>query len=161
MATNARADLVRSNLLGRGLRLGIASGDGGRDLDVALTPRGTLDLGLVAGIDNLGQALAVAITTPLGGDVFNLQFGFDGLNALADEASPVVLRERVRVAIVNLLRRDPRVARVVDVRLLDARLDTPSTGVARQLEVRVVFETVSADLLTLTAGTQGATLDHG
>lgn len=161
MATDARADLLRSNVLGRGLRLDLTSGDGSRDLAVALTPQGTLDLALVAGIDNLGQALAVAITTPLGGDVFNLQFGFDGLNALADQSTPVVQRERVRVAIVNLLRRDSRVARVVDVRLLDARLDSPSTGASRQLDVRVVFETVSADLLTLTAGTQGATLDHG
>jgi phage baseplate assembly protein W len=161
MATPTRADLLRSNLLGRGLRLALAAEDGSRDLGVTSTPQGTLDLALVAGVANLGQALAVAVTTPLGGDVFNLQFGFDGLNALADEAAPVVLRERVRVAIVNLLRRDPRVARVVDVRLLDARLDAPSTGPARQLEVRVVFETVSADVLTLTAGTQGATLDHG
>ncbi len=161
MATDNRADLLRSNVLGRGLRLGLASFDGSRDLSVAPTPQGTLDLDLVAGIDNLGQALAVAITTPLGGDVFNQQFGFDGLNALADASTPVVQRERVRVAIVNLLRRDSRVARVVDVRLLDARLDAPSTGAARQLDVRVVFETVSADLLTLTAGTQGATLDHG
>ncbi len=161
MATDPRADLLRSNVLGRGLRLDLASDDGSRDLSVTLTPLGTLDLALVAGIDNLGQALAVAITTPLGGDVFNLQFGFDGLNALADPSTPVVQRERVRVAIVNLLRRDSRVARVVDVRLLDARLDSPSTGAARQLDVRVVFETVSADLLTLTAGTQGATLDHG
>lgn len=161
MATDPRADLLRSNVLGRGLRLDPASDDGSRDLSVTLTPQGTLDLALVAGIDNLGQALAVAITTPLGGDVFNLQFGFDGLNALADQSTPVVQRERVRVAIVNLLRRDSRVARVVDVRLLDARLDSPSTGAARQLDVRVVFETVSADLLTLTAGTQGATLDHG
>ena len=161
MATNARVDLLRSNVLGRGLRLDLASGDGGRDLAVVLTPQGTLDLALVEGIDNLGQSLAVAITTPLGGDDFNLQFGFDGLNALADQSTPVVQRERVRVAIVNLLRRDSRVARVVDVRLLDARLDAPSTGASRQLDVRVVFETVSADLLTLTAGTQGATLDHG
>ena len=161
MATDPRADLLRSNVLGRGLRLDLASDDGSRDLSVTLTPLGTLDLALVAGIDNLGQALAVAITTPLGGDVFNQQFGFDGLNALADPSTPVVQRERVRVAIVNLLRRDSRVARVVDVRLLDARLDSPSTGAARQLDVRVVFETVSADLLTLTAGTQGATLDHG
>jgi phage baseplate assembly protein W len=159
MAAAASSDLLRNQLLGRGLALAVFE-DNGRDLKIVAGPDGATDLGFVAGVDNLAQALAVAVTTPLGGDVFNLQFGFDGLNALAEPGSPLVLRERVRVAIVNLLRRDPRVSRVVDVRLLDARLDTPQPGPLRQLEVRVVFETVSADRLTLTAGTQGASLDH-
>ena len=159
MAAANSADLLRNQLLGRGLALAVFP-DNGRDLRIVDSASGGTELAFVAGIDNLAQALAVAVTTPLGGDVFNLQFGFDGLNALAEPGSPLVVRERVRVAIVNLLRRDPRVSRVVDVRLLDARLDAPQPSPSRRLEVRVVFETVTADRLALTAGPQGTSLDH-
>jgi hypothetical protein len=50
----------------------------------------------------------------------------------------------VRVSVINVLRRDPRVRQIVDVKLGDDRLDAPPFG-ARELEVRVVFETVSGD----------------
>ena len=42
----------------------------------------------VEAIDNLAQSLAVALTTALGSDVFNTDFGFDGLNALVEETDP-------------------------------------------------------------------------
>ena len=154
---SARTELLRRRLLGRGLALEPV-GDLGRD--VVLSPDGR-DLALVEGIDNLSQALAVAVLTPLGGDVFNSDFGFDGLNAFVDETSPLLQRERVRVAIVQLLRKDARVARVTDVRLIDGRLDAPSTGAARELEVRVAFEAISGDPLTLSAGNAGTRLTNG
>ena len=155
--TGAQRDQLRRRLLGRGLRLAPV-GDLGRDLE--LLADGT-DLAMVQGVDNLGQALAVAVLTPLGGDVFNTAFGFDGLNALVDESSPVLQRERVRVSIVQLLQKDARVSRIVDVRLVDARLDAPTTGAARQLDVRVVFEVTSGDQLTLSAGNAGTRLTNG
>jgi len=101
------------------------------------------------------------VLTPLGGDVFNTDFGFDGLNALADETTPTLQRERVRVSIVALLRKDRRVSRIVDVKLVDQRLEAPTTGAARQLDVRVVFEALSGDQLTLSAGNAGTRLQNG
>ena len=96
--------------------------------------------------------LKTALTTPLGGDVFNVDFGFDGLNALAEETVPVLVQERVRVAIVTLLKKDPRVRRIVDVTLEDGRLANPRAAAARELDVRVAFETASADTATLALG---------
>jgi hypothetical protein len=160
MSDDATTDLARRRLLGRGLRCDPVSEEG-RDLVMTRTVTGALDLAFVEGVANLGQALSVAVMTPLGGDVFNTAFGFDGLNALSDESSGVIQRERVRVAIVNLLRKDARVSRVVDVKLLDQRLDAPQTGSLRTLEVRVVFETVTSDQMTLTTGPTGTGLGNG
>lgn len=157
MDLEAQKDLIRRRLLGRGLEL-VRVGELGRDL--TLTPDGK-DLALVDGVANLAQALAVAVLTPLGGDAFDTEFGFDGLNALVDEVTPLLQRERVRVSIVTLLRKDPRVASIVDVKLIDHRLEAPSAGAARELDVRVVFETVTGDPLTLTAGNAGTRLLHG
>jgi hypothetical protein len=159
MERQGSTDAERRSLLGRGLRCDKVN-DLGRDLLLQRGPAGLFDLGFVEGIDNLGQVLAIAVTTPLGGDAFNVDFGFDGLNALADEELPLLQRERIRVAIVNLLRKDPRVTRIVDVKLLDRRLETPASA-NRELEVRVVFETVSGDRLALTAGTSGTGLTNG
>src|SRR6478672_7386401 len=105
MDPEPQRNLIRRRLLGRGLALSKV-GDLGRDL--IMRADGT-DLAMVDGIDNLGQVLSVAVLTPLGGDVFNTDFGFDGLNALADETSSALQRERVRVSIVTLLRKDRRV----------------------------------------------------
>jgi hypothetical protein len=143
--------LLRRRLLGWGLACEPAEGplDIGRDL-VFVVREGGRDLALVEGMDNLSQVLTTALTTPLGGDVFNVDFGFDGLNALAEETVPVLVQERVRIAIVTLLKKDPRVRRIVDITLEDGRLANP--GSARDLNVRVAFETASADTATLTLG---------
>ena len=144
--------LVRRRLLGWSLACELTEGalDTGRDLAFT-TGAGGRDLALVEGMDNLGQVLKTALTTPLGGDVFNVDFGFDGLNALAEETVPVLVQERVRIAIVTLLKKDPRVRRIVDVTLEDDRLENPGSA-ARELDVRVAFETASADTATLTLG---------
>ena len=157
MDAEAQKNLIRRRLLGRGLAL-TTVGDLGRDL--TMRADGT-DLVIVDGVDNLAQVLATAVLTPLGGDVFNTDFGFDGLNALADETTPTLQRERVRVSIVALLRKDRRVSRIVDVKLVDQRLEAPTTGAARTLDVRVAFETVSGDQLTLSAGNAGTRLQNG
>jgi phage baseplate assembly protein W len=157
MDAEAQKNLIRRRLLGRGLALSKV-GDLGRD--ITMRADGS-DLAMVDGVENLAQVLSVAVLTPLGGDVFNTDFGFDGLNALADETTPTLQRERVRVSIVALLRKDRRVSRIVDVQLVDQRLEAPTTGATRHLEVRVAFEAVSGDQLTLSAGNAGTRLQNG
>jgi hypothetical protein len=162
----------RQRALGWGVRCDpVAPGvDLGRDL--AMTVReGRRDLALVGGVANLAQDLAVALTTLLGSDPFNTRFGFDGLNALAEETDPVLMRERVRIAVIRVLRDDPRVARILDVKLIDHRLSARNPGPAgaadagdlaepiavdpRTLWVRVGFETVAGDRLSLDLGKDG------
>ncbi len=164
MTEQEQKKLIRRKVLGWGLaceridpRLGL-----GRDL--RLTPGATgRDLARVEGLDNLAQSLEVALTTLKGDDVFNTAFGFDGLNALVEETNPVMVRERVRVAIIQVLRREPRIRRIVDVKLDDGRLDAaPSQAVAvepgaspelhRELSVRVVCEVVSGDQVAVDLG---------
>ncbi len=146
--------ILRRKLLGFGLLCAPTQGalDLGRDL--VLAPGGdgsTRDFALVEGMDNLGQALTVALTTPLTGDVFNVDFGFDGLNALAEETVPIMVQERIRIAVITLLQKDPRVRRIVDVQLQDGRLTNPGANI-RELDVKVVFEAVTRDTTTLDLG---------
>jgi phage baseplate assembly protein W len=125
--------------------------DLGRDLALATNADGKIDLALVESMDNLAQSLTVALTTALGSDVFNTRFGFDGINVLADEPDPLLARERVRISVVQLLQKDPRVRRIVDVSLTGAGIEPVSPG-SRTLDVQVSFETVSLDQPTLTLG---------
>lgn len=146
-------ELVRRRLLGWGLAAEeLAPGvDLGRDIRFERDADGRLDLAAVEGMENLEQALVVAFTTLLGSDVFNVQFGFDGLNALVEESNPIMMRERIRIAAIQVLRKDPRVRRIIDVKLADGQLDSPTPG-SRELDVRVVFETVSAEQTDVALG---------
>ncbi len=146
--------ILRRRLLGFGLLCAPTQGalDLGRDLVLAPSGDGmTRDFALTEGMENLGQALTVALTTPLTGDVFNVDFGFDGLNAIAEETVPIMVQERIRIAVITLLQKDPRVRRIVDVQLQDGRLTSPGSNI-RELEVKVVFETVTGDTATLDLG---------
>lgn len=117
--------------------------DIGRDLVLRTVPGGGRDLGTVAGVPNLVQALEIALTTALGADVFNTAFGFDGVRMLAGSVDPSLVREGIRVAVVDVLRRDPRVQRIVEVSVVDPPAD-PDPGAARRTAtVRCVFETVA------------------
>lgn len=164
--------ILRRRLLGFSLLCAPTQGplDLGRDLVLAPSgDRRTRDFALIEGMDNLGQALTVALTTPLTGDIFNVDFGFDGLNAIAEETVPIMAQERIRIAVITLLQKDPRVRRIVDVKLQDGRLNNPNarrtrprspsrtdnplcSPAIRELDVKVVFETVSRDLRTLDLG---------
>lgn len=124
--------------------------DLGRDISLVEGPNG-LDFARVSGMDNLAQSLKVALTTCLGSDIFNTDFGFDGLNALAEESNALLVRERVRISIIRLLRKDPRVRSIVDVKVGNERLN-PSVTRDRILDVRVIFEVVSGDQLTVDLG---------
>jgi hypothetical protein len=93
-------------------------------------------------------------------DPFNVNYGFDGINALLEETAPLIARERVRVSVIKLLNGDPRVKRILDVKLLDGRLgplsadigSSADTGTLRVLNVRVAFETVTGDQSVLDLG---------
>jgi len=149
MPDASRNTLMRRRLLGHGLAsepLVPGMMALGRDLRLGQGPNG-LDLVRVEGLAALIQDLEVALTTLLGSDVFNTGFGFDGLNALAEETSPVLVRERVRIAVIATLRRDPRVARILDVTLNDG-FARPPAG-AREVDVRVAFQTVTGEDATI------------
>jgi hypothetical protein len=109
-------------------------------------------LDLVRGPGNVTQSLAVALTTLRGSNVFDAEFGFDGLNALAGSVEPVLVREQVRIGVITLLDRDPRVRRIVDVNLDDGRLGTGVPDASRTLQVQVQFETITDDRLTVNLG---------
>jgi hypothetical protein len=104
------------------------------------------------GAANLGQQLASALTTRLGDSVFDTGYGFDGLRALAEETSPLLQRGRIRVAIIQVLTRDPRVRRIIDVRLDqgDGNSVLSSDTGARDLSVRVEFEAVTGETSAVT-----------
>ncbi|HEX6683621.1 MAG TPA: hypothetical protein VF062_12540 [Candidatus Limnocylindrales bacterium] len=145
-------DLLRRRILGWGVQCEpIYPGvDLGRDITLRHGPEG-VDLAVVEGIDCLAQDLAHALTTLLGSDVLNTTFGFDGLSALAQETTPILVQERIRVAVVAVLGRDPRVRRIVDVKFEDSRLEAPVPG-SRELGVRVAFETMTDDRVTIDLG---------
>lgn len=128
----------------------------GRDLVLEQGPNG-LDLARATGVDALTQALAVALTTRLGDDIFNTGFGFDGLNALVEEGDAMLARERVRIAVIQVLRKEPRVRRIVDVKLDGGQLDPLTAGASdpRELHITVAFEAISGEQLNLNLGAIG------
>jgi phage baseplate assembly protein W len=144
-------ELLQRRALGYGLACDpiLPGVDIGRDIRLTRGPSG-LDFAVVSGIENLTQSLSVALTTLQGSDIFNVSFGFDGLNAIAEETSPIMMRERIRIGIIQLLRRDPRVRSIVDVQLEDGRLT--GAAPARILDVRVMFEVVSGERVTVKLG---------
>lgn len=110
------------------------------------------DLAVVDGTDGVLQSVRLALTTAPGTDPLDLGFGFDGLRVIAEERSPELARERLRVAVLTVLRRDPRVRRVLDVRV------EPAGGADRALVIGAVLETDTGAVLpvTLTTGVQRA-----
>jgi phage baseplate assembly protein W len=146
-------DTRRRRLLGWALRCDrIVPDDHGRDLALATAADGTVDLARTAGpIDCLAQSLSIALTTALGSDVFNTDFGFDGLRALAEETSPAMARERIRIAVVQVLRGEPRVGRILDVDVGGPQPLRSAPGLSR-LQVNVAFETASGDVANVSLG---------
>ena len=149
MADDATRDALRRQLLGWSVACPlIEPGDIGRDIALAADPAtGLVDLARVEQVDALGQSLSLALTTALGSDVFDTQFGFDGIRAIAEEISPAIARERIRIAVVQVLRRDPRVRRIDDVELGDDF--APGRGI---LNVSVAFQTAAGDDARATLG---------
>ena len=136
---------LRRRALGWGLRSTeiLPGADLGRDLELVDGPGGR-DLSLVADVENLAQCLQLALTTRLGDDVFNSGFGFDGVRVLAEPTAPGLAREQVRVAVLDTVRRDPRVRRIVDLQVLDHRLARAGTA-----EVVCAVETTSGEPVSI------------
>ncbi len=96
--------------------------------------------GRVRGHAALGQALTLAMVTLRGSDVFARGFGFAGLAAIGAEVDPLLKRERLRLAVIDVLRTEPRIRRILSVRFAD---ETHAPG-SRSLEMLAEFETIAA-----------------
>jgi hypothetical protein len=121
-------------------------------------PAGGLDLDFarVSGADALVQSLTLAIVTLLGADLFNTAFGFDGIAAIAEEQDPVLKRERIRMAVIAVLKAEPRVARIITVRFADeAGQDPPKPSPVpppRTAGIEALFETIDGERRVLAVG---------
>lgn len=117
-----------------------------------------VDLAVVEGVTCLGQSLTLALVTARGTDVFDTDFGFDGLDVIAGSDPPGLARERVRASVIALLGREPRVRRVVDVALDGDRAGPVPGAIAplaadrRLLDVRVAFEVAGGPPIALDLG---------
>lgn len=118
-------DREARRLLGWGPATASVAGDMEQAQDVVFANG---DLALVEGLAALRQDLSAALTTALGADPLNPAFGFDGFAALAEEQDRVMLRERLRVSVVNLLRRDARIDRVDQVLIGAAEIEAARQG---------------------------------
>lgn len=134
-----------SRILGKGIAL--APTDPGEDIGLDIAFVGG-DLGTVLGMDALTQDLRVALCTGLGTDPLNTAFGSDAFAAMAEETDTLMQRERIRVAIIRVLRADPRVRRIVEVRINGE--PRPFTAErTTDLRITAVFETAMRDLATI------------
>lgn len=132
---------------GRGLRLTQVAPDSlGVDIAWEDGPSGRR-LAMVAGGDNLGQDLRVALLTVTGSDPFNVAFGFDGLRVLSEGLAPPMVEEMLRLAVLKTVALDPRIRRVLDVRMAETE---PGS---RRWKVEVELQTVLGEVLNLVLGT--------
>lgn len=119
MNTKSEAGLTRSEqrrLLKWGVEI-VPIYDGAAQYgDVAFAdgPNGR-DLALTAGIDNLNQQITAALVTALGADPLNVNYGFAGFAAIANERDPILRREQLRFAVLGVLQSDPRIKQVLRV----------------------------------------------
>lgn len=141
-----------ARILGKGLMLEATEPSQDIGLDIAFD-RGPAARGLrvVAGDDALTQDLRVALCTGLGVDPLNRNFGSDAFKAMADETDPLMLRERIRVAIIRVLKADSRVRRVVEVRVggESRPFQGASQGRGTALDVLAIYETVLREVASI------------
>jgi phage baseplate assembly protein W len=98
---------------GRTLRL--ASGD----FVIAPGPDGSPDLAMIAGKDELVQGIQILVGTNLGSDIFNLGFGFDLINTMAQPVSMIQMRNLIRLCVVKALSQEQRVRQILAVAFVD------------------------------------------
>jgi phage baseplate assembly protein W len=127
-------------LLGRAPRLtpiepalGAAAG-----LDIDLSPGA-----FVRGEAALGQALTLAFVTLKGSDLFATEFGFSGLETIAAEHDPTLRRERLRLAVIDVLRREPRIRRIVSVKPPGESPAGSGASIDRRGLIEAEFETIA------------------
>lgn len=139
MSSSALSPRDARRLAGWGPRTVSTAGDVASAQDILFVDG---DLALGEGLDALTQDLGAALCTALGADPLDLGFGFAGFEAIAQETDRVMLRERLRVAVVNVLRRDRRIERVEQVLIGRGEIEaartaeptaSPAAGVATTL----------------------------
>jgi phage baseplate assembly protein W len=141
-----REDLA-NRYFGKGMRLTHVAPDSlGVDVVWEQGPSGRR-LAVVVGGDNLGQDLRVALLTVTGSDVFNVPFGFDGMRVLTEGTEPALVAEMLRLSVLKTVALDPRIRRVLDVRMKETE---PGS---RRWEVEAELQTVLGEVLTLVLGT--------
>jgi hypothetical protein len=140
-------EAVAQRVFGRGLALEPVDPGArlGFDLVWSDGPKGR-DLKLVAGPDNLGQDLKVALLTLTGSDLLNIRFGFDGLRVLTRPLEPGLVEEMLRLSIIKTLSLDARIKRVLSVTL------TPKDPGERRWAVDVEAQTILGDAMKLALG---------
>lgn len=104
------------------------------------------DLRMVAGADNLAQDLKVALLTPTGTDIFNIRYGFDGLQVLTQPFDTSMIREFLRLSVIKTVALDARIKQILDVTL---ELTHPEE---RRWAVHVEAETILGDVIRLVLG---------
>lgn len=116
----------------------VSAADLVRDISLAPRANGALDLACVVGAANLGQDLALALTTRLGADPLDPGFGFDGMSAFTTNSTGVMVREQLRASVSKLVAQDPRVRTVTAV-----DVDDDATSIAsRTLTLDVEVDTI-------------------
>jgi hypothetical protein len=112
------------------------------------------DLALVSGGDNLAQALRVNLLTPLGSDLLNVRFGFDGLRALSQPFDHLMLEDVLRLAVIRTVGGDRRIKRILDVALELPEDEKKRAEFVqhRRWTVRVDARTVLGDAIRLALG---------
>jgi phage baseplate assembly protein W len=115
-----------------------------------------LNFGQVSGTDALIQSLTLALVTLLGADLFNTRFGFDGIAAIAEESDRVLRRERIRMAVLAVLKAEPRVSRIITVRFADetgeASQIPSSVPLPRTAAIEALFETIGGEQRAISIG---------
>jgi len=145
--TQATEKHVANRVFGKGLVLEelAPGGDIGFDLIMADSGNGS-DFVMQSGADNLGQDIHVALLTATGSDLFNVQFGFDGLQALTENIEPYMVEEFVRLSVVKTLAYDTRIKEVTEVEL------TPVETGERRWTVEVTAQTVLGESVSFSLG---------
>lgn len=73
------------------------------------------DVVTISGRDNFLQAIQIMIETPLGTDIFNINYGFDLLNIISQAQTVGRTRDLIRLNIVKSLSQDNRVREIREV----------------------------------------------
>ncbi len=70
------------------------------------------DFTAVSGPENLLQGVRVMIETPLGTDIFNVNYGFDLLNAISQPQPAAYIKDLIRLNLVKSISQDDRVREI-------------------------------------------------
>ena len=104
-------------------------------------------LQMVSGVDNLLQALELRVLTPFGSDVFNTTYGLDVTQAFTQPGGIRMVKELLRLSLVQTIGTDPRVHDVLDVQF--AEVQVGDLRHSRSWIVTVVIATADTQTVTL------------